>query len=73
MRQVHARRRHDEPPAVRQGDDPHVEPARQQIMPLLPELLEQRAADIADADDGQREALARFEKCLVNGVERTPL
>ena len=73
MRQIDARRRHDEPPAVGQGDDADVEAARQQIVTLLLELLQQRAADVADADDGQREALARLEKRLMNRVERAHL
>ena len=40
---------------------------------LIVELPQQRAADVADADDDQRQRLARFEERLMDGVERADL
>ena len=50
-----------------------VEPARQEVVPLLPQLLDERAADVADTDNRQRQPLPRFEERLVNRVERPHL
>src|SRR6185436_2613944 len=43
------------------------------IAALLLELLQQRAADVADADHGEIETLARLEERLMDGVERAAL
>ena len=65
-RQVDAVRVDDEPLAVGQADDRDVEALRQQVRALLVQLPQQRAADVADADDRQRERVRCLEKRLVD-------
>ena len=66
-REMDAGRRQHEPLAVRHADHFHVEAVRKQM--LLVQLPQQRAADVADADDDEGERLARLEKRLVDDVE----
>src|SRR5262249_62377780 len=54
-------------------DPRQSDPFPEQIGPLLPDLLQPRPADVADADPRQRQPLARLEEALVNRVQRAPL
>src|SRR5205823_9810351 len=59
--------------AVREPDDGDVEAARQQVLALLMQLPQHRAADVADADEREGELRPRLEEGLMNRVQRTPL
>ena len=63
----------EKPLAVREPDDGDVEALREQVRPLLLQLTQDRAADVADADHRERQPLPGFEKSLVNRVERAHL
>ena len=63
----------DKPLAVGQSDDGDLEPPRQQVVSLLVQLAEQGAADVADADDGERETFAGLEEGLMDGVQGAAL
>src|SRR5207247_1642601 len=76
-RQVHAVRIDDEARAVRQADDGDVEPFRQQILALLVQLPEHRAADVADAHHCQRAplpglAISNRKSCSISAPPRSP-
>src|SRR5436190_5939234 len=63
----------DEPFAVGDRDHFGVEPLLEQISPPLTQLSQKRAADVADADNDQRQRLVPLEKALMEDVERARL
>ena len=73
VREVDAPRSNDEPRLLASATTRTSKPLREQIVPLLVQLPQERAADVADADHGQRQPLALLEERLVNHVERPHL
>src|SRR5205814_6221389 len=72
-REIDAVRVGDESLAVREADHRNLEAFRPEVVALLLDLPQDGAADIPDADHGERQPLARLEEALVNRVQRAPL
>ena len=72
-REIDAAGRQCEPLAVGDPDDLDVEALRKQIRALLVQLPQQRAADVADPDDGERQRLSCLEERLMDDVQRPGL
>ena len=69
-RQIDALAGHDELFAVRQRDDADVEALCGEMRLPLVQLAEERAADVADADNRERERSARLETPAMDDVHR---
>ena len=63
----------DEPFAIGDRDHFGVVPLLKQVLLSLRQLAQERAADVTDADNGERKRLASLEKYLMDHVERARL
>src|SRR5262249_59810165 len=68
-REIEAFCTREESPAVSDRDDPNIKPLLTKIATLIVQLLDQRTADRADADDDQGQLFPFLEEFLVDDVQ----